>query len=89
MRIVGGPMDDTCNRERDHCYHLKKARPFGQRGACISLFRVKGGTCVEYEYSRRCRSAFSDPGKGENAKRDEEQDGEQAGRDGHGVNLGT
>ena len=39
---------------------------------------------MKYEDSCGCRGAFSDSRKGENAKRNKEQNGQQSRRNGHG-----
>jgi len=42
---------------------------------------------MKYEDSSGCRGAFSDARKGENAKRNKEQNGQQSRRNGHGRNF--
>ncbi len=42
---------------------------------------------MKYEDDGGRRGAFSDSRKGENAKRNEEQDGQQGRRNGHGMNF--
>ena len=78
-------MNDGRNRERGHCYHLKTDRWRYVRAE--GVYKLGSEACMKYEDSRSCRGALFDSRKGENAKRNKKQNGQQSRRNGHVRNF--